>query len=207
VITDETLQRRLSHEQLASAALAGGADCIQLREKRPCTTRTLLDHAARIAARCREKGALLVVDDRVDVALAAGAGGVHLGQEDLPHDVARRLGGPDLLLGGTANSEAEARALATAPIDYLGVGPVFGTTSKASPAPKLGVDRLRAIVEASPVPVVAIGGITVGRVAELIQAGVFGIAVLSGVCCAADPREATAQYAAALEEALARSEA
>lgn len=207
VVTDETLQGRFSHEQLAAAALAGGADCVQLREKRQRTTRGLIDRAAAIAVLCKEKGASLVVDDRIDVVLAVGAAGVHLGSDDLPHDVARRLGGPELLLGGTANNIAQARALATAPIDYLGVGPVFGTTSKANPAPPLGLNGLRAIVELSPVPVVAIGGITPERVADLVQAGAYAIAVLSGICCAGEPREATARYVAALDEALARSEA
>lgn len=202
VITDETLQGRLTHEQVAAAALAGGADCVQLREKRQCTTRDLIDRAARIAARCREQEAILVVDDRVDVALAVAAEGVHLGQNDLPHRVARRLGGRELLLGGTANSLAQAQELATAPLDYLGVGPVFGTTSKENPAPALGLDGLRAIVEISPVPVVAIGGIQVEHVPDLMATGVFGIAVLSGVCCADEPREATARYAAALAGAL-----
>jgi thiamine-phosphate pyrophosphorylase len=207
VVTDETVQGRFSHEQLAAAALAGGAHCVQLREKRQRTTRGLIDRAAAIAVLCKRRGASLVVDDRVDVALAVGAAGVHLGSEDLPHDVARRLGGTELLLGGTANNMAQARALATAPIDYLGVGPVFGTTSKANPAPPLGLAGLRAIVEVSPVPVVAIGGITPERVADLVQAGAFGIAVLSGICRADEPREATARYATALAEALARSEA
>jgi thiamine-phosphate pyrophosphorylase len=201
VITDETLQSRLSHEAIAACALAGGADVVQLREKRSIETRRLVAAAERIAAACRARGATLVVDDRADVAAAAGAG-VHLGPDDLPRSVARAIVGPHVLIGATANSIDEARALDFAFIDYVGAGPVYGTTSKAKRAPPLGLAALREIVRAVPVPVVAIGGIRPEHVGEILETGAHGVAVLSGVVLAPDPEAAARAYARAIEEAV-----
>ena len=213
VLTDETLQDRYTHAELARRAAAGGADVVQYRDKRPRTTRQLVDTARAVravldsvaaaadarAARAGSSGVLLIVDDRADVALAAGADGLHLGRDDLELEVARRILGTERLIGGTANSLAEARARFAEDYDYLGVGPVFGTTSKAHPAPALGLEALAAIAAESPLPVLAIGGITPERVHEVLHAGAHGIAVLSGVACAADPLEATARYREAIE--------
>ena len=198
VLTDETLQTRFSHLDVALLALDGGADAVQYREKRPLPTRQLVATALTIAAVCRGAARTCIVDDRADVAFAAGADGVHLGRDDLEASHVRRLVGDRVLIGGTANSLAEARAAFGTPIDYLGVGPVFGTHSKANPAPVLGLDLLRAIAAESPVPVIAIGNIGPEQVAAVLQAGAHGIAVLSGVTCAPDPAAAAAVYAEAL---------
>jgi thiamine-phosphate pyrophosphorylase len=202
VITDETLQARFSHSELAQLAIEGGADTIQYREKRPLSTRHLVAVATQVAEICRAAGVACIVDDRADVAFAVGAAGVHVGREDLPADQARRLLGDGFLIGGTANGLAEARAVFATPVDYIGVGPVFGTRSKVNPAPRLGLDALRAIVAESPVPVIAIGNIAPDRVAEVLEAGAHGVAVLSGVTCAADPAAAAARYAEALASFL-----
>lgn len=195
VITDETLQSRFSHGELARLAIEGGADTIQYREKRALPTRQLVATATEVAEICRAARVACIVDDRADVAVAVGATGVHVGREDLEAHQVRRLLGSAFLIGGTANSLAEARTVCSGPVDYIGVGPVFGTRSKANPAPVLGVETLRAIVADSPVPVIAIGNIGPDRVAEVLDAGAHGVAVLSGVSCAADPVAAAARYA------------
>lgn len=196
VITDEVLQSRFTHVELAAAASAGGADVIQYREKRPTSTSEMIRVSDLMGVACREFGATLLVDDRVDVAAAVGAAAVHLGRDDLPSEVARRILGPDAVIGGTANSVEEAVRVARQPIDYLGVGPVFGTTSKGDrAAPMLGLERFADICAAVDKPVIAIGSITVDRVADVLAAGAHGVAVLSAVVCQDDPRAATRAFA------------
>jgi thiamine-phosphate pyrophosphorylase len=141
----------------------------------------------------------LVADDRVDVAMAAGVRAVHLGRDDLDVAIARRVLGPDALIGGTANSLAEALRVAAADVDYLGVGPVFGTRSKASPAPPLGVDGVRAIAQAISKPVIAIGSLTPDRVRAVLEAGAHGVAVISAVVCHPDPAAATREFRVAID--------
>lgn len=198
VITDETVQDRYGHLALARLALAGGADAVQFREKRPWTTRQLLDVGRAIVAACREANAVAVIDDRADVALSAGAGGLHLGRNDLDVASARRILGSAVLIGGTANSYDEAMAVADTDVDYLGVGPVYGTRSKASPAPVMGLETLARIARGTAKPVVAIGGITAMRIPETMQAGAHGVAVLSEIVVADDPVNATRACCAAL---------
>ena len=190
------------HAALARAAAAGGAEVIQVRDK-DAATNTLLGLVHEVQAAITGTGARLIVNDRADVALATGAGGVHLGMHDLDPTTARRILGPPALIGATANDLAAAQRQFDAPVDYLGVGPVFGTTSKRNPAPTLGLDALAAIARRSPVPVIAIGGITPERVADVMDAGAYGVAVLSGVASSDDPRAATARYRAALDAWLA----
>lgn len=195
VITDEVLQTRYSHAEIAALVARGGADTVQYREKRPRLTRELIADAAAVVKACAANGASCIVDDRTDVAAAVGAHGIHLGRDDLPPPVARRLLGPDALIGGTANSIAEARKVWQLPIDYLGVGPVYGTQSKANPAPVLGIEQLRTIVAECPVPVIAIGSITAERVPEVLDTGAYGVAVISAITCASDPEVAAREFA------------
>ena len=203
VITDEVLQTRLSHAEIASRVTLAGADTVQFREKRPRLTRELITGAAAVVGACTIGGATCIVDDRVDVAAAVGAAGVHLGRDDLPVAAARDLLGPDFLIGGTANSIEEARRVWQQPIEYLGVGPVYGTRSKANPAPVLGLDQLAAIAAECPVPVIAIGNITADRVAEVLDAGAHGLAVLSAITCADEPEAATRDFVNAIARWLA----
>lgn len=198
VITDETLQARFSHGELARLAIEGGADTIQYREKRPRLTRQLVAAATEVAEICRAAGVACIVDDRADVAFAVAATGVHVGRDDLEARQVRRLLGGAFLIGGTANSLAEARTVFASAVDYIGVGPVFGTRSKANPAPVLGLEALRAIVAESPIPVIAIGNIGPDQVADVLEAGAHGVAVLSGVTCTADPAAAAARYTEAI---------
>lgn len=202
VITNETLQSRCTHGELARLALAGGADCVQFREKRPMTTVELIEAARPVVEACRAAGAMAVIDDRTDVALALGAGAVHLGRNDLDVATARRILGDSAIIGGTANSYDEAARVWDTDVDYLGVGPVHGTRSKANPAPRMGLEALGRIATDSPKPVIAIGGIEPHHIDGILRAGVYGIAVLSGVVAADHPRDAAREFVAALDAAL-----
>jgi len=199
VITDAVFQTRYSHVELARLAAEGGADTIQFREKRPLTTQNLVETAEAMRHVLDGTAAQLVVNDRVDVALAARVRAVHLGRDDLDVATARAILGTDALVGGTANSLAEALRVAATDVDYLGVGPVFGTRSKANPAPPLGLDGFRAIVQAVRKPVIAIGSVTAERVGSLLDGGAHGVAVLSAVVCEADPSRAARAFRDAID--------
>lgn len=205
VLTDVHVQDRFGHLELARFAAAGAADVVQYRDKRPLTTRELLAMATSIQRELQSTGCRLIVDDRADVALAAAAAGVHLGRDDLPVATARRILGSDVIIGGTANSLEEARRVAATAVDYLGVGPIYGTQTKANPAPVMGLETLAAIVDAVAVPVIAIGSITAARIGEVMATGAYGVAVVSAVVKDADPEAATARCREAIDAALARS--
>jgi len=199
VITDEVLQSRFTHAELARRAAEGGADAIQYREKRPLTTRELVEAATAAGRAIGGSGASLIVNDRVDVAAVAAAD-VHLGRDDLEPCAARSLLGAEAVIGGTANSLEEALRVAAEPVDYIGVGPVYGTTSKGDrAAPRMGLERLAEIAAAVPKPVIAIGGIQAENVAEVMAAGAHGIAVLSAVVCRDDPAAAARAFRDALD--------
>ena len=189
VITDETLQSRYTHAQLAKLIATGGADAVQYREKRALTTRELIDTGRAMLAACG--ASTLIVDDRADVALSVGAPAIHLGRNDLDVASARAILGNGAIIGGTANSYDEAARVWTTEVDYIGVGPIYGTTSKANPAPTMGLATLERICADSPVPVVAIGSITAERIPEVMAHGAHGVAVLSYVVCSDDPTAAT----------------
>ena len=190
VLTDTLLQTHFSHVELAELAIAGGADTIQFRQKEGAT-RELIRVAEQIQRLCAGAGVTFIVNDRVDVAIAAGAKGVHLGQEDFPIPLARRLLGEEAIIGGSASTLEEARQCLLDGADYVGFGPVFPTASKQDAAPASGLDLLRRVVDAIPLPIIAIGGITQENASRVAKAGVHGIAVISAVCCQKDPEEAT----------------
>lgn len=189
VLTDTVLQTRFSHVGLAERALAGGADTIQFRQKSG-ETREMIRVAEEIRALCAKSGATFIVNDRVDVALASGAHGVHLGQEDFPIPLARKLLGKEAIIGGSAGTLEEVRRCLEEGADYIGVGPVYPTTSKEDAGPACGLAFLEEIIKAIPLPVIAIGGLTADNALPVLRAGVFGIAVISAVCCQKDPAEA-----------------
>lgn len=199
VITDTVLQSRFTHVQLAQMAIAGGADTIQFRQKRG-SGRELVETALRLQEVCARHGVPLIVDDRVDVALAAGAGGVHLGQEDLPVAMARRLM-PAGLIGASARTEEKVLEAVRSGADYIGFGPIFPTSSKADAESPKGLEGLRRMCGLAPCPVIAIGGITCQTAVSVIRAGAHGIAVISAVCCQPDPEEATRQLRALVRRA------
>lgn len=190
VVSDDTWVPGRTHVDVAAAAVAGGARVIQLRDKRKGTAE-LVGLARRLLSVTRPAGALLIVNDRVDVAMAAGADGVHLGVADLPVRDARRLLGPLPLIGFSPETDAQALEAAEAGADYLGVGPLFATSTKGDAGPPVGalrVARLRAHCE---LPVVGIGGITAERVGDVLAAGATGVAVASAVAAAPNMVAAT----------------
>jgi len=201
VLTDATLQDRFGHEELARLAIAGGADTIQFREKR-ASTRDQIRLARALGEVCRRVGAALIVNDRIDVALAADAAGVHLGQTDFPIALARRLLGPDRIIGGSASSLAQAQEAMWAGADYVGLGAIYATASKADASAPLGPETLRAVAQGIEIPVIAIGGIDRTRVAEVMAAGAHGVAVIQAVALAPDPQAATAALLEAIRAAL-----
>jgi len=189
VLTDTVLQCRLSHVELAELAVAGGADTIQFRQKGGAT-REMIRLAEQVQALCQRAGVTFVVNDRVDVAIASHADGVHLGQDDFPIPLARKLLGAEAIIGGSASSLEEARKCLLEGADYIGFGPVYPTTSKEDAGPVGGLGLLKQIVGAIPLPIIAIGGISRDNMPLVMQAGVHGIAVISAVCCQEDPAEA-----------------
>lgn len=171
---------------VVAAVLAAGAGAIQFREKN-LPLRAQVEAAAAVRDLCRGAGALFLVNDRVDLALAAGADGVHLGQEDLPVAVARRLLGAGAVIGATCETAAEAQAAAAAGADYIGTGPIYATPSKADAGAPYGPAVVARVRAATALPVVGIGGIGPGSAAPVIRAGACGVAVISGVVGAPDP--------------------
>ena len=201
IITDTTLQSRFSHRELAQLALAGGAEVVQYRRKES-STRVLLEEAVALRALCRGR-ARLIINDRADVALLADADGVHLGDQDLPLPLARDLLGPLRILGGSADNAEEAMARAAEGADYCGIGPVFPTGSKKDTGPLLGLEGLARAVQQARIPLIAIGGITLENLPEVLATGVHGVAILSAVCCAQDPAAATAEFRSRLDRRAA----
>ena len=185
VITDPTFSRGRSHLEVARAALDGGADAIQIRDK-SSKAYNLSRVTAEIQPLARKFGAALLVNDRVDVALVAGADGAHLGQVDLPAREARRLLPRPRLIGVSAGTKDEAKRAQKEGADYVGVGPVFRTATKPGAGDPLGLEVLAEIAAAVSIPVVAIGGINVDNVARVFEAGASGAAVISAVVSAED---------------------
>src|SRR5712691_122891 len=185
VITDTVLSHGRSALEIARAALEGGADAVQLRDK-SSPAFNLCRLVSEIQPLARKFGALLVVNDRVDVALVCGADGAHVGQEDLPAREARRLLPRPVVLGVSAGSREEARRAEKEGADYLGVGPVFPSATKPDAGEALGIERFSEIVRAVSIPVVAIGGITLDNVDQAIGTGAAGAAVVSAVVAADD---------------------
>ncbi len=187
---------------VAEAAAHGGAGMVQLRDK-ASSTRIQIDDARRLAARLTPLGVPLLINDRVDVALAADADGVHLGQSDMNPTDARRLLGESAIIGVTVHSLDEALCVPLDRVDYVSIGGVFATASKNNPNPPIDVTGLAEIAVLFDLPVVAIAGITRDNAAAVIAAGVGGIAVISAVCAAPDPRAAAADLRAIVDGAKA----
>ena len=181
-------------------AVAAGAPVVQVRAK-DCTDKVLHDFAGAMVDICAGTGTTCLVNDRVDVALAVGADGTHLGADDLPVAAARKVAGPGHLIGGTARDPQRARQLVAEGADYLGVGPAYPTTTKTGLPAALGPAGIAAVARAVDVPVIAIGGVTAARVPELLAAGAWGVAVVGAVSGAADPGAATLELLRALDGA------
>jgi thiamine-phosphate pyrophosphorylase len=190
VITDPGCGEGRTIVDVVRAALRGGAPSIQLRGKeQPAREQVALARA--LLEETRAAGALLWVNDRLDVALAAGADGVHLGQDDLPVEAARRIVPPGFLVGISAETPELALAAQRGGADYVGAGPVYETGSKADAGTAVGCERIARVAAAVRIPVVGIGGISAGNAGEVVRAGAAGVAVISAVMRAPDPQAAT----------------
>jgi thiamine-phosphate pyrophosphorylase len=199
ILTDTVLQSRFSHMEITRLAIAGGADTIQYRQKSG-STRQMIEIARNMKRLCSEAGVMFIVNDRLDVAIAAEADGVHLGQDDFPIPMARELLGEGRIIGGSAATLDEARKCLSEGADYVGFGPVYPTSSKDDAGPVSGIDILKQVVEIIPLPIIAIGGVGAENTAIVIRAGAHGIAVISAVCCQDDPEEATRSLYQALNK-------
>jgi thiamine-phosphate pyrophosphorylase len=185
LVTDAALCARIGVEATVHAAVAGGASLVQLRDKTAPDAELVELARALLAA-----GAPLIVNDRVDVALASGADGVHVGQQDASPALVRARIGPDRILGLSIETEAQLTAMAPQIIDYIGVGPIRATSTKPDAAAPIGWDGFARIARAAPLPSVAIGGLRAGDGAQAVAAGAAGLAVVSAICSADDPEAA-----------------
>ena len=199
VVLDRAAARGRDLVDVLDAALAGGCRLVQLREKEWPSGR-VLPLAERLHARCAAAGATFIVNDRVDLAVAVGADGVHVGQDDLPARAARPLLRPGMILGVSTHSVAQARAAQADGADYVAVGSMFPTSSKAE-FQLVGPDLIRKLRPEIRVPLVGIGGITHANVGEVIAAGADGVAVISAVCGAENPRVAAERFLALIRAA------
>lgn len=190
VITDTTLQSRFTHAELAEQAIAGGADTVQFRQKYG-TTRELITTARSMQTVCKQHKVPLIVNDRADIALAVNATGVHFGQNDMPVSIGRQILSTKSIIGASARTEEKILAAISEGADYIGFGPIYGTSSKADAEEAKGLERLRWMCDIAACPVIAIGGVTVQTAADVIRAGAHGIAVISAVCAHPKPTVAT----------------
>ena len=197
-VTDRAWTGKLSLYQQVEAALKGGVTCVQLREK-DLDPRDFLAEAVRLAELCRAWEVPFLINDNVDIALKCGADGVHVGQEDMAPEAARRLLGPDKIVGVSAHTPEEARRAVAGGADYLGAGAVFPTTTKSG-VTGLKKETLQEICRVAGVPVVAIGGISRTNLLQLAGSGVDGVAVVSAIFAAEDPQAAAAELRALSEE-------
>jgi thiamine-phosphate pyrophosphorylase len=189
LVTDRGLCGDRSLEDIVMQAVQGGIASVQLREKH-LATRAFVEAAARLKALLTPFGIPLIINDRVDVALAAGAEGVHVGQSDMPCELARRLMGPSALIGLSVETWEDVERAQNQPVDYLGVSPIFATPTKTDTRQAWGLAGLARIRAYSRHPLVAIGGLNATNLQDVIRAGAEGIAVVSAICAASDPLQA-----------------
>jgi thiamine-phosphate pyrophosphorylase len=188
LVTDRKRTRGRPLTDVVAAALGGGVDAVQVREK-DLPTRELLELCVALRTICHQRGAALLVNDRVDVALAARADGVHLPVNSFAAAEARRLLGPRAIIGASTHNETEACAAAESGADFIVFGPLFETPEKRRFGPPVGLDALAAVTCRVRLPVLGIGGITPPRAASVYGAGANGVAVMSGILEAADPAQ------------------
>ena len=200
VITDEGVSHGLGHVEIARRVAEGGADVIQLRDKAR-TSRDMLSIALQVREITRAKGITFIVNDRLDLARAAGADGVHLGQEDLPVPFARKVAGKGFIIGTSVRSVEEAMIAETEGADYVALSPIFDTPTKSDAGPGMGLEILKGIKSAVSIPVIAIGGIGKGNARQVMDAGADGVAVISAIVGQKDIAKATADMRSLIYQA------
>jgi len=189
LVTDRSLSLGRPLEEIVDAAVRGGVSAVQLREK-TASTAEFISLALRLHAGLKPKRIPLIINDRVDVALVAGADGVHLGQDDMPYGEARRLLGPRAIIGLSVETEDQALEAERLDVDYLGVSPIFPTPTKTDTKTPWGLEGLRRLRERSRHSLIAIGGVNATNARQVIEAGADGLAVVSAICSALDPERA-----------------
>lgn len=192
LVTDRSLSLGRKTVDIVAEAVAGGVTCVQLREKH-CSTREFVNEARILHTFLHQLKIPLIINDRIDVALAVGAEGVHLGQSDMKLEDARQILGTDTVIGISVESTADAIEAAANGADYLGVSPIFSTSTKTDTAPPLGLEGLLSIRAAVKLPLVAIGGINQENCASILSSGADGLAVVSAIVSAPSPRDAAQQ--------------
>jgi thiamine-phosphate pyrophosphorylase len=200
LVLDPDLCAPIGMVETARLAVAGGATMVQLRDKHAGTAR-MVETGRALRQVLAGTGARLIVNDDVEAAIAIGADGLHIGQEDMGAQAARALIGPEMILGLSVETEALAASVDPAVVDYTGIGPVFATPTKPDHKQPIGFGGLARIVSASPVPSVAIGGLKAEHVADVLAAGARGLAVVSAICGTSDPQAAAAHISNELRKA------
>lgn len=202
-VTDRALCGEKPLLEVVLQAVRGGAACVQLREKNVATD-FFVEEASRIKALIAPFGVPLIINDRIDVALAVAADGVHVGQEDMPYEIARRLMGPKAIIGLSVESWEDVERAQRLDCDYLGVSPVFPTPTKTDTKAPWGLEGLAKIRAVSRHPLVAIGGVNAENTEEVVMAGADGIAVVSAICSSPDPYAAARKLDGIIRTALAK---
>ncbi len=200
LVTDRGLARGRSTLEIVSAAVHGGATVVQLREK-DCSTRDFIEQALALKEFLKDRGVPLIINDRVDVAQAVKADGVHLGQTDMPLGMAKKILGDSMIIGISAESLQDAVEAENGGADYLGVSPIYATPTKTDTAAPLGLEGLREIRKAVRLPLVGIGGLNRDNAAEVIRSGADGVAVVSAIVAADDPQTAADAIKQTIKEA------
>lgn len=198
LVTDRELSLGRSLEEVVSEAVKGGVTVVQLREK-DASTGEFIGLARRLMKLLKPLRIPLIINDRVDVALAVDADGVHIGQSDMSYEDARRLLGPDKIIGLSVESFEDIEAANALDVDYIGISPVYGTPTKTDTAEPFGLEGLRKAVQMSAHPTVAIGGMNASTIAEVMASGTDGVAVVSAICSAENIRKATSDLRAIVE--------
>ena len=191
LVTDDQ-QDLATLKRVVSKAVEGGVTMVQVREKHG-DVRAFIERALAVKEILKGSGVPLIINDRVDVALAVDADGVHLGQSDMPVKVARQLIGPDKILGLSIETQEQLAEADSLPIDYIGLSAIFATPTKTNTKYHWGIDGLKSALKVTSLPIVAIGGIHEGNIPELCSTGVHGLALVSAICSADDPKASAAR--------------
>ena len=200
LVTDRALSLGRSNLEVIEAAVSGGVTVVQLREKE-ASTKEFYQEGLRIKDYLKAAHIPLIINDRIDIALALDADGVHLGQEDMPVDVARKIVGPHKIIGASAFTTEEAVAAESMGADYLGLSPIFVTETKPELGEEIGIEKISSLKRAVKIPVVGIGSMNQSNAYEVVRAGLDGVAVVSAICSREDPRAA----AEAIKEEVMRA--
>jgi thiamine-phosphate pyrophosphorylase len=198
LVTDQVSAGKRTLADVVAAAVQGGVTCVQLREKQ-LNTRDFFAQAIALQQLLLPLNIPLVINDRIDIALACGAQGVHLGQSDMPVAAARRLLPPEVFIGWSVETADDVARSATLPVDYLGVSPIFATPTKTDTQTPWGLAGLRHIRSSTALPLVAIGGIHANNARDIVLAGADGLAVVSALCAAPDPCRAARELKTRME--------